>query len=108
VPAGGAVVAIKHATGRNALDFFFVSPRMHSKNIGYRAWQAIEARYPHTHAWETHTPYFEKRNLHFYVNKCGFKIVAFYNRHHLDLAGRGPEAGLDEFFQFEKIMMPPR
>ena len=30
------------------------------------------------------TPYFEKRNIHFYVNKCGFKIVAFYNERNPD------------------------
>ena len=30
------------------------------------------------------TPYFEKRNIHFYVNKCGLKIVAFYNERNPD------------------------
>ena len=34
--------------------------------------------------WETVTPYFEKRNIHFYVNRCGFHIVEFYNSHHPD------------------------
>ena len=34
--------------------------------------------------WETVTPYFEKRNIHFYVNRCGFQIVEFYNSHHPD------------------------
>lgn len=28
------------------------------------------------------TPYFEKRNIHFYVNRCGFHIVEFWNKHH--------------------------
>ena len=37
-----------------------------------------------TIAWETITPYFEKRNVHFYVNKCGFHIVEFFNEHHPD------------------------
>ena len=27
-------------------------------------------------------PYFETRNIHFYVNKCGFHIVEFFNRRH--------------------------
>ena len=29
--------------------------------------------------WELVTPYFEVRNIHFYVNKCGFHIVEFFN-----------------------------
>ena len=34
--------------------------------------------------WETVTPTFEKRNIHFYVNKLGFHIVAYYNEHFLE------------------------
>lgn len=32
--------------------------------------------------WETVTPYFDKRNIHFYVNKLKFHIIEFYNSHH--------------------------
>ena len=28
--------------------------------------------------------HFEKRNIHFYVNRCGFHIVEFFNNHHPD------------------------
>ncbi len=28
--------------------------------------------------WETCTPYFEKRNIHFYVNVCGFHVVRYH------------------------------
>ena len=59
--------------------------------------------------WETVTPYFEKRNIHFYVNRCGFHIVEFYNSHHSD--PNDPDAGqqMDEqfpdgMFRFEKRM----
>ena len=38
-----------------------------------------ERLHPETKVWETCTPYFEKRNIHFYVNKCGFHIVEFLN-----------------------------
>jgi hypothetical protein len=34
--------------------------------------------------WETVTPYFETRNIHFYVNRCGFHIVEYFNTHHPD------------------------
>ena len=64
------------------LDLLFVSPKAHSKGIGYAAWCEVEKLYPQVTLWETVTPYFEKRNIHFYVNRCGFHIVEFYNSHH--------------------------
>ena len=45
---------------------------------------AIEKMHPEVEIWETVTPYFEKRNIHFYVNKCGFQIVEFYHKYHPD------------------------
>ena len=67
-----------------------------------RIWQAIEQRYPDTHIWETYTPYFDKRNVHFYVNRCGFQIVEFFNEKHREPA---PNDMPDfEFFRFEKVM----
>jgi hypothetical protein len=104
---GGAVVVIDERAQRNALAFFFVSPRMHDRGIGHRAWVEIEKAHPDTKVWETHTPYFDKRNIHFYVNKCGFKIVEFYNPRHPD--PHGPSIGVpigedvdDGMFRFEK------
>ena len=38
--------------------------------------------FPEIRAWETITPYFEKRNIHFYVNRCGFHIVEFWKKYH--------------------------
>ena len=60
--------------------------------------------FPDTVVWETVTPYFEKRNVHFYVNKCGFAAVEFFNRFHHMPQGREPVPGSDEFFRFEKRM----
>ena len=40
--------------------------------------------YPETVQWETCTPYFETRNIHFYVNKLKFHIVEFYNKKNPD------------------------
>jgi len=57
--------------------------------------------------WETHTPYFEKRNIHFYVNKCGFKIVEFFNPYHPDttrMQAVGQDEAFEYFFRFEKEM----
>lgn len=102
---GGIILSINRVTLHNSLDLFFINPDTQGKGVGTSAWALIEKMYPETKVWETHTPYFEKRNIHFYVNKCGFKIVEFFNpRHqdpHMPNTGAG---GLDCSFRFEKIM----
>ena len=65
-PVGGVVIRVNGKHGD--LDLLFVSPRVHSKGIGYAAWCAVERLHPEVTVWETVTPYFEKRNIHFYVN----------------------------------------
>ena len=103
--AGGAVVRINGDKGD--LDLLFVSPHIHSKGIGYAAWCEIEQMYPQVKVWETVTPYFEKRNIHFYVNRCGFYIVEFFNSHHPDPNDPDMQADNlmnDGMFRFEKRM----
>lgn len=78
--AGGLVLRVEGTKGD--LDLLFVSPKAHSKGIGYAAWRQVEKLHPEVTLWETVTPYFEKRNIHFYVNRCGFHIVEFFNSHH--------------------------
>lgn len=95
-------VVIKTAYDHGELDLLFISPAAHSKGIGYATWCAIEAMHPEITVWETFTPYFEKRNIHFYVNRCGFHIVEFYNEHHCDPNDKDDE--LFEMFRFEKIL----
>ena len=96
---GGVVVRVDGDKGE--LDLLFVSPECHSRGIGYAAWCAVERMYPQVRVWETVTPYFEKRNIHFYVNRCGFRIVEFFHPGHKD-----PNMPHDdgEMFRFEKIM----
>ncbi|MBQ2390665.1 MAG: GNAT family N-acetyltransferase, partial [Clostridia bacterium] len=74
---GGAVVVIDEKTQHNHLDLLYVKYGTQTKGIGFAIWNAIEKLYPETNVWETCTPYFEKRNIHFYVNKCKFHIVEF-------------------------------
>ena len=107
VTVGGAIVTIDAATQHNALDLFYLLPDAHGRGVGYRVWKAIEQAYPETRVWVTHTPYFEKRNIHFYVNKCGFKIVSFYHRGYPlpDDNAQGSKAHELEFFGFEKVMV---
>ncbi|AOS82955.1 GNAT family N-acetyltransferase [Chlorobaculum limnaeum] len=110
---GGAVVLINNETHHNHLDFLYVKKGTHSKGVGLLIWNAIEAQYPETKTWETHTPYFEKRNIHFYVNKCGFHIVEYFNKYHndpneIDEAEKFPETDyFADFFRFEKNMNEP-
>ena len=100
----GPVVVIR-PDNRNELSLFYVNVDCHSKGIGAAAWRAIERHYPDTKIWETVTPYFEKRNLHFYINKCGFHAVEFYNPKHKDPNAPDEDfPGGDYFFRFEKVM----
>ena len=111
---GGVILLINKECRRNVLDLFFVSPKEHGIGIGYAAWQAIEKLHPETEVWETCTPYFETRNIHFYINKCGFHAVEFYNEHHRDSnlnavncengKNNKTECTDDMMFRFEKIM----
>ncbi len=81
-PLGGIIVNIKGKVGD--LEIFFVNPDYHSKGIGQEAWKEIERIHSNVKIWETVTPAFEKRNIHFYVNKLGFHIIAYYNEHFID------------------------
>ena len=107
---GGVILKINKETNHNELDILFVNPDAHSLGIGYGAWQAVEALHPETEVWETCTPYFEKRNIHFYVNKCGFKIDEFWCEHFTPTHGmpddgeHNPDEGPDEMFHFIKVM----
>lgn len=87
IKAGGLVLVLDWARRQGELALLFVSPALHNKGIGYAAWKAVEAKYPEILVWETCTPYFEIRNIHFYVNRCGFHIVEFFNGLHPDSDG---------------------
>ena len=107
---GGVILKMDKEAQRGELEILFISPEEHSKGIGYGTWQAIEALHPETVVWETCTPYFEKRNIHFYVNKCGFKIDEFWCEHFEpthpmpDEDECDPNEGPDEMFHFVKVM----
>ncbi len=81
---GGVILKIDKETNHNHLEILFTSPDEHSKGIGYAAWKAVEKLHPETKVWETCTPYFEKRNIHFYINKCGFSAVEFFCKYNKD------------------------
>ncbi len=106
---GGVILKIDPVSHHNHLEILFTAPEAHGKGIGYGAWLAVEALHPETAIWETCTPYFEKRNIHFYINKCGFSAVEFFCEYHLDSnsfpeeeTGHDPSEGPDEMLRFIK------
>ena len=52
-PVGGVIVKVEGCHGE--LEILFVSPKAHSKGIGYAAWLKIERMYPVVKVWETVT-----------------------------------------------------
>ena len=107
---GGLVIRIDREQNKGHLELLFVSPKSHSRGIGYAAWCQVERIHPEIRIWETVTPYFEKRNIHFYVNRCGFHIVEFFNSHHPDPhdPDPAPESSHEDsshgMFRFEKVI----
>lgn len=94
---GGIIINLKNTFGD--LEIFFVVPNSESKGVGQAAWREVEKLHPEIKVWETVTPYFEKRNIHFYVNKLGFHIIGFYNEFNKDI--QIPEE-MDGMFRFQK------
>ena len=86
------------------LAFLYVKVGIQSRGIGQAIWKAIEAMHPEVEVWETCTPYFDRRNIHFYINRCGFHAIEFYNAHHHDPNMPEPYDEDDGMFVFEKRM----
>lgn len=105
---GGLVLNIDREARKGELELLFVLPEVHSRGIGRAAWKTVEALHPEIRVWETITPYFEKRNIHFYINCCGFHAVEFWNKHHHGPAVPEEEADNwsedDEMFVFRKVI----
>ena len=97
------------------LAFLYVKVGVQSKGIGQSIWKAIETMHPEIEVWETCTPYFDRRNIHFYINRCGFHAVEFlrpfgskrpeverFNEHHPDPNMPEQFDQEDGLFKFEK------
>lgn len=100
---GGVVLVLNEALTEGELDLLFVKPEEHSCGIGQLAWRKVEELYPSVRLWVTHTPHFETRNIHFYVNRLGFQIVAYYHSRFPDPHRRYVASSDDVgMFRFEK------
>ena len=99
---GGSILVIDKETGKNTVELLFISATSKGKGIGTKVWKEIEKAYPETKVWGLGTPYFLKRNIHFYVNKCGFAITKYYNKWNPMVMDGVSDNG--DFFWFEKKM----
>jgi len=101
----GTIITIDEKTSQGELGFLFVKVGVQGKGIGKQIWQEIEAMHPNIKVWKTCTPYFDKRNIHFYVNKLKFKIVRYFEYEESNYKQTNhdfeKEGGM---FEFEKIM----
>lgn len=106
---GGTIIVINDKTGYNSLDLLYLKTVVQNTGNGFKIWKAIEELHSETKIRETHTPYYDKRNIHFYVNRCGFKIIEFFNPKHKgphqisETAGNIPKEN-NYFFKLEKEM----
>lgn len=106
---GGTIIVTEKEAKFGSLHLLYVKTDSQNHGYGLKIWKAMEELHPEITLWETHTPYYDKRNIHFYVNRCGFKIVEFFNPKHTDphqtneTAGNIPEEN-NYFFRFEKEM----
>ena len=101
---GGAIITANGTMGE--LAFLYVKVGVQSKGIGQSIWKAIESMHPEIEVWETCTPYFDRRNIHFYINRCGFHAVEFFNEHHPDPNMPEQFNQEDGLFKFEKRLSP--
>lgn len=92
--AVGAVILWITANNENFLGTIFIDSDIQDKGIGIAIWEKVESMYPETKVWRTETPGFSRRNHHFYIDKCGFRLV--------DIKNRGDR--YEESYQLEKIM----
>ena len=43
--------------------------------------EKVEKLYPEIKLWSLYVPWCYRRNLHFYINKCGFSAVRYLNKY---------------------------
>lgn len=100
VNVGGVILDINTKTNKNVVEILYINADMQGEGIGSKIWSEIECQYPNTKIWILITPYFEKRNISFYLKKCDFVITDIFKRScYVD--GMNKDF---EFFCFEKFM----
>lgn len=99
---GGAIIVVDKKLKRAHLDFLYVKCGYQDQEIGKNIWYELELLHPEVEVWETTITYFDKRNIHFYVNICGFNIYSYLNDEEEDGACAGDFCG--GMFQLRKVI----
>lgn len=97
VTEGFAFINLGVRPGENELERFGINPDRHGKGLSLLLWNLVEARYPEVKVWVTGTPAVAVKNIHFCVNKCGFKIVEFFHASHRPTLVRS--GGFEKFLE---------
>ena len=71
---GGAIVEDRGKHVRE-IEIFFLIVEYQSKGIGKTALELVEAYFPETRVFRLITPSNVVRNVVFYVNKCGYRVI---------------------------------
>lgn len=103
---GGIVITVDRERAAAEIELLFVVNGRKNADLGAQIVRTVESMYPKVEVWSLYTPNLETRNIHFYVNKCGYKIVEFFHPGHPMALPQGQPAQArpsDElFFRFEK------
>ncbi len=75
-PVGGMILFFSPDGAEGVLGCLFIDAELIGRGLGHTAWRFAEASHPAVRAWNTETPAVSYRNHRFYINKCGFRVIA--------------------------------
>jgi len=75
-PIGAMILYIDVAHRHGFLGNLFVDAPLIGQGYGRTAWRFAEQAYPDVTVWATETPAVSFRNHRFYINTCGFHVIA--------------------------------
>lgn len=70
----GLAILWINSNHHNMLGCLFIDVAYEGIGVGTKVWKMIEEMFPETLEWNTETPTYSKRNLHFYKDKCSFIV----------------------------------
>lgn len=90
---GGVFLRFLPRQGRGAVTLLGIREDHHGRGLGRRILRGLEKAYPEITVWQLESPVFALRNVAFYVNTCGFRIVEIT---------KDEQSGDWDMFRFEK------
>lgn len=75
-PIGAMILFIDQKHAHGFLGCMFIDDHLIGHGYGSTAWRFAEHTHPEVKLWATETPAVCYRNHCFYINKCGFHVVA--------------------------------